>query len=38
MVQNKDFEKISDYLWEIPRSFRQDMKVPARAYVSEKML
>ncbi len=25
-------------LWEIPKSFRPDMKVPARAYVSEKML
>jgi len=34
----KDLIKISDYLWEIPRSFRSDMKVPARLYASEKML
>jgi len=25
-------------LWEIPKTFRQDMRVPARIYVSEKML
>lgn len=34
----KDFVKINDYLWEIPKSFRSDMKVPARVYVSDKML
>jgi tRNA-splicing ligase RtcB len=38
MISKKDFIKINDYLWEIPRSFRQDMRVPARAYVTEKML
>ncbi|MCH8741314.1 RtcB family protein [Patescibacteria group bacterium] len=38
MIQKKDFKKINDYLWEIPKSFRSDMRVPARAYVSEKML
>jgi len=38
MVSKADFKKISDYLWEIPKSFRNDMRVPARAYVSEKML
>jgi tRNA-splicing ligase RtcB (3'-phosphate/5'-hydroxy nucleic acid ligase) len=30
--------KISNCLWEIPTSFRADMKVPARIYASEKML
>ncbi len=30
--------KITDYLWEIPRSFRKDMLVPARIYASEKLL
>lgn len=30
--------KISDYLWEIPKSFRSDMRVPARIYASEKLL
>ena len=38
MPQKKDFIKINDYLWEVPKSFRRDMRVPARAYVSEKML
>jgi len=38
MASKKDLIKITDYLWEIPKSFRADMKVPARIYVSEKML
>lgn len=38
MISKKDFTKINDYLWEIPKSFRSGMRVPARAYVSEKML
>ena len=38
MIQKKDFIKINHYLWEIPKSFRADMQVPARAYVTEKML
>ncbi len=38
MISKKDFKKINDYLWEIPKSFRADMRVPARIYVSEKML
>jgi len=38
MITKQNFKKISDWLWEIPKSFRPDMRVPARAYVSEKML
>ncbi len=38
MISKKDFRKISDWLWEIPRNFRTDMRVPARIYVSETML
>ncbi|MCD6148895.1 RtcB family protein, partial [bacterium] len=38
MISKKIFKKINDYLWEIPKSFRSDMRVPARIYVSEKML
>lgn len=30
--------KLSDYLWEIPKAYRNDMLVPARIYASEKML
>jgi len=43
--EKKDLIKISDYIWEIPKSFREDplrpeasMKVPARVFASEKML
>jgi len=38
MISKKDFIKINDYLWEIPKSFRPDMRVPARIYASEKLL
>jgi tRNA-splicing ligase RtcB len=38
MISKKNIIKITDYLWEIPKSFRQDMRVPARIYASEKML
>jgi tRNA-splicing ligase RtcB len=38
MISKKDLIKINDYLWEISKSFRNDMKVPARIYLSEKML
>lgn len=31
-------KKIEDYLWEIPESFRADMRVPARIYATGKML
>ena len=37
-MQKSDFIKITDWLWEIPKSFRSDMRVPARIYISEKML
>lgn len=33
-----DLEKIHDHLWEIPKSFRPDMRVPCRVYATEKML
>lgn len=38
MISKKDLIKINDYLWEIPKSFRSDMRVPARVYATEKML
>lgn len=38
MISKKDFKKISDWLWEIPKSFRADMRVPARVYASEKLI
>lgn len=33
-----DLIKISDYIWEIPKDFRSDMRVPARVFASEEML
>ncbi len=38
MLSKQNFIKLNDYLWEIPKTFWQEMKVSARAYVSEKML
>ena len=37
-MEIKDFQKVSDFLWEIPQSFRSDMRVPARIYASGKLL
>jgi len=37
-MKKEDIDKVSDWLWEIPKSFRKDMRVPARFYTSEKML
>jgi len=31
-------KKISDYLWEIPKTYRSDMRVPARVYASKEIL
>jgi len=38
MITPKDFVKISDYEWEIPRSFREDMRVPVRVFASRVLL
>lgn len=38
MISKKDFRKINNYLWEIPKDYRQDMRAPARVYASEAML
>jgi len=37
-MDKNNLVKINDWLWEIPKSLRKDMKVPARIYSSEKML
>ncbi len=37
-MEKRNLEKISDTLWEIPRTFRPDMRVPARVYATERML
>ncbi len=34
----KDFHKVSDTEWEIPRSFRADMRVPVRVFATLRLL
>lgn len=34
----QNLSKINDFLWEIPKTARQDMRVPARIYSSREML
>jgi tRNA-splicing ligase RtcB len=38
LMVRSSIRKISGWLWEIPRSYRADMRVPARFYASEAML
>jgi tRNA-splicing ligase RtcB len=38
MVKKSDLRRIGEYLWEIPISYRSDMKVPARVYANERLL
>ena len=37
-MNKSDLVRISEYMWEIPKSFRPDMRVPARIYASEELL
>ena len=38
MIRKRDFKRIGEYLWEIPQTFRQDMRVPARIYADDELL
>jgi len=38
MMKKSDLVRISEYVWEVPKSYRPDMKVPARIYASEELL
>ncbi len=38
MFHLRDLTQINPYLWEIPRSYRSDMRVPARIYASRTLL
>ncbi|MCI0453560.1 MAG: RtcB family protein [Candidatus Dadabacteria bacterium] len=38
MFNKSDLIKIEDFLWEIPKGFRDDMRVPARLYAHDEML
>jgi len=37
-VNIKDLTRISDYEWEIPQTYRQDMRVPVRIFASRRLL
>ena len=37
-VKKADINRLKDYFWEIPTSFREDMRVPARALASESII
>jgi tRNA-splicing ligase RtcB (3'-phosphate/5'-hydroxy nucleic acid ligase) len=38
MVLLNDFRKISDYEWEIPQTYRKDMRVPVRIFATRRLL
>jgi len=37
-MRKQDLERLDDFLWEIPKTYRDDMRVPARVYTTERML
>jgi len=38
MLSKENFTRLGNYVWEIPRAFREDMRVPARLYADEELL
>lgn len=38
MITKQDFQQVDDVLWEIPKSFRQGMRVPVRVFADAKLL
>ena len=38
MIEKTSIQKISDYVWEIPTSYREDMRVPVRLFADEELL
>jgi len=37
-VTSKDFQRLGPYLFEVPKSYRDDMRVPARFYADAELL
>jgi tRNA-splicing ligase RtcB len=37
-MRKQDFNRVSDYIWEIPATYRDDMRVPARLYASDRLV
>ena len=38
LMKNDNIKKINDHLWEIPKTYKQGMKVPARIYATEELI
>jgi tRNA-splicing ligase RtcB len=38
MLSKDRIERVAEYVWEIPKTFRDDMRVPARLYADEDLL
>lgn len=38
MLAREHFERVAEHVWEIPKTFRDDMRVPARLYADEDLL
>ena len=37
-MHKKDFKRVSEYVWELPATYRDDMRVPARLYASDPII
>jgi tRNA-splicing ligase RtcB len=37
-MHKKDFTRVSEYVWELPAAYRDDMQVPARLYASDPII
>lgn len=37
-IKREDLVQITDYIYEVPQSFRADMRVPARIFMSDRMM
>ena len=38
MLAREHLERVAEHVWEIPKTFRDDMRVPARLYADEDLL
>ncbi|HXF64086.1 MAG TPA: RtcB family protein [Caldilineaceae bacterium] len=38
MITLKNLTRVAEYVWEIPQSYRDDMRVPARIYASQTLM
>ncbi len=38
MIKLSDLQQLNPYVWEIPKTYREDMRVPARIYASRALL